>query len=116
MLDGMLDGIVGGGGYHQIRDHLTWISKLCYQQWKALVPLLLVLYLIMVSFLRYRRVNSMTSKLGYTTRASLARMTTDDAQTILNYLSELEFPLIWYNSVAFALFKVCIILGHKRML
>lgn len=90
----------------EFKGYLTWIGQLCQQQWKTLLPCIALLYLLLVSLLRYRRLNSMTSRLGYQDRASLSQMTTDDAQAIIIYLSELEFPTIFFYSVAFALFKV----------
>jgi len=90
----------------QLRGSLIWIGQLCQQQWKFLLLFTALLYLLLVSSLRYRRLNSMTSKLGYQDRASFSRMTTADAQAIIIYLSELEFPTVYFYSVAFALFKV----------
>ncbi len=91
----------------QVRDSLTWIGQLYQQRWKSILSSIALLYLLSVSLLRYRRLNNMTLKLRYQDRASLSRMTTADAQAIMIYLSELEFPTVFYYSVAFALFKVC---------
>jgi predicted transcriptional regulator len=48
----------------------------------------------------------MCRKFGYTNRESFSRMTNVDAQAIIVYLSQLEFPKIYTSSVQFALFKV----------
>lgn len=89
-----------------LRGVLTWLGQLYQQQWKSILPLIALLYLLLVSLLRYRRLRYMTLELKYQDRASLSHMTTADAQAIMIYLSELEFPTVFYYSVAFALFKV----------
>ena len=48
----------------------------------------------------------MAKKYGYTTRDSMAKMTTTEAHEIIRYMSELEFPKVFVTSVEFALFKV----------
>jgi hypothetical protein len=64
-----------------------------------------VLYLYLVSSLRLRRAQTTPSKYGMTSQDSLANMTTDDAQSILKDLVEMEFPKIMGLSIIFALFK-----------
>ena len=64
-----------------------------------------VVYLVLVRLLRYRRARSIPKRYGLTTRPSFAGMTTDDAQAILKDLTELEFPKIFGFSIIFALFK-----------
>jgi hypothetical protein len=68
--------------------------------------LLLLSYLLLVRLLRYSRGNSLAKKLGYTDRASLKGMTNEDAQKIISFLAELEFPKVFLSSLQFALFKV----------
>lgn len=80
---------------------VAWLQ----QQWKLLMPLIVLSYLLLVSLLRYRRVNTMTAKMGYHNRESFSRMTTSDALKIVIYLTELEFPWVYFNATAFALFK-----------
>ncbi|PQE33795.1 dephospho- kinase protein [Rutstroemia sp. NJR-2017a WRK4] len=67
--------------------------------------LLLLSYLLLVRLLRYSRGNSLAKKLGYTDRASLKGMTNEDAQKIMSFLAELEFPKVLMTSLQFALFK-----------
>jgi hypothetical protein len=43
---------------------------------------------------------------NYPDRKSLSRMTNVEAQKILAYVGELEFPRMYYTSIQFALFKV----------
>ncbi|RFU30027.1 hypothetical protein B7463_g6329, partial [Scytalidium lignicola] len=47
----------------------------------------------------------MQKKFNYPNRASLSKMTNVDAQAILRYVSELEFPKLVTTSLQFALFK-----------
>lgn len=74
-----------------------------YLTW--LVLALLPLYLLVCSTLRFRRRDALQK--GFPNRASLARMTTVEAQSIVNKLAELEFPYTFLTSLQFALFKVC---------
>ncbi|KAL3420706.1 hypothetical protein PVAG01_07151 [Phlyctema vagabunda] len=65
----------------------------------------LLCYVSLCSFLRLRRRDAMEKKFGYTDLASLASMTNADAQKIMSYLAELEFPKVYLTSLQFALFK-----------
>ncbi|KAK9371924.1 uncharacterized protein V1513DRAFT_453982 [Lipomyces chichibuensis] len=68
-----------------------------------LVPAFL-LYVLLCSLLRFQRRDAMHKKFNYT-RATFSKMTNVDAQAIMSYLSELEFPKIFLTSIQFALFK-----------
>lgn len=70
-----------------------------------LVPVVL-LYPIVCSALRFRRRDAMRKKFNYSDKASLSRMTNVDAQAIIEYIAELEFPKLFEMSLQFALFKV----------
>jgi hypothetical protein len=70
-----------------------------------LVPVVL-LYPIVCSVLRFRRRDAMRKKFNYSDKASLSRMTNVDAQAIIEYIAELEFPKLFEMSLQFALFKV----------
>jgi hypothetical protein len=48
----------------------------------------------------------MRKKFNYSDKASLSRMTNVDAQAIIEYIAELEFPKLFEMSLQFALFKV----------
>jgi len=65
----------------------------------------LVLYLYLVALLRLRRAQTTPLKYKMASRDSFANMTTDDAQSILKDLTEMEFPKIMGLSIIFALFK-----------
>lgn len=69
------------------------------------IPSFLV-YTLICNYLRMQRRNAMLKKFGYTTRQSMAKMTNVDAQEIMKYLGELEFPRLYLASLQFALFKV----------
>jgi hypothetical protein len=50
----------------------------------------------------------MHKKFNYPTKESFSKMTNVDAQAIIRYMAELEFPKIFEISIQFALFKVSI--------
>lgn len=83
---------------------LATISRPLSAWRNALIPAAVV-YLAVVYLLRHRRASSLPKRYGLTTRTSFARMTVDDAQSILKDLTELEFPKIFGFSIIFALFK-----------
>ncbi|KAI0126270.1 hypothetical protein BJ170DRAFT_582302 [Xylariales sp. AK1849] len=62
-------------------------------------------YLLLVQLLRFRRERGMRIRYGYPDRASLAKMTVEDAQKIIKDLSTLEFPAFLVTSLQFGLFK-----------
>ncbi|OLN96963.1 hypothetical protein CCHL11_07431 [Colletotrichum chlorophyti] len=67
--------------------------------------LLLAGWVALCASLRFRRIDNLQIRLGYTDRASLARMTNDDAQIILKNMIEFEFPKLYVLSLQFAIFK-----------
>lgn len=75
--------------------------------WKTqwICTLIVLAYMVSVSMLRHRRAADLQKKYNLTTRASFRTMSTDDAQTILKDLTELEFPKMFGFSIIFALFK-----------
>ncbi|OHF04671.1 hypothetical protein CORC01_00142 [Colletotrichum orchidophilum] len=64
-----------------------------------------VAWLVLCASFRFRRINSLQKRLGYTDRASLAGMSNTDAQLILKHLIEYEFPKFYLLSLQFAIFK-----------
>ena len=74
--------------------------------WIALGVTALASYALLCNALRFRRRDGMVKKYGYYDRASMANMTTTEAQEIIKTLSELEWPTVFVTSVEFALFKV----------
>ncbi|KAF9869665.1 hypothetical protein CkaCkLH20_12852 [Colletotrichum karsti] len=62
-------------------------------------------WVILCSALRFRRINNLQKRMGYTDRVSLARMTNDDAQIILRNMIEFEFPKFYTLALQFAIFK-----------
>lgn len=62
-------------------------------------------YTVLCSVLRYQRRNAMHKKFNFPDRKSFSRITNAEAQAIINYLAELEFPKIMETSLQFALFK-----------
>ena len=70
-----------------------------------LVALFFSFYICLCSFLRFQRRDAMQKKFNFPNRQSLSSMTNVDAQAIIVYLLELEFPRLYYTSIQFALFK-----------
>ncbi|KAF7589609.1 hypothetical protein BBP40_004023 [Aspergillus hancockii] len=66
---------------------------------------ILVAYPLLVSLLRFRRVQWLHQKYKYPTRESLAKMTDDEAWDIQLALLQLEFPFLYIKSLQFALFR-----------
>ncbi|KAI9842237.1 MAG: hypothetical protein M1837_007382 [Sclerophora amabilis] len=81
------------------------LLEVIFERWRVLLIFGAVVYLGVVSVLRFRRARSLATRFGFTDRASFSRMTVDDAQAILKELGELEFPKIMRLSIVFALFK-----------
>ena len=75
------------------------------QQRKIILVPALLIYLLLVRLLRDQRAKSLERRFSPAGRASLCRMTTNDAQAILKDLTELEFPKLFGFSIIFALFK-----------
>ena len=75
-------------------------------EWAILVIPGLFAYIAIVRLLRHQRARDLPRRHGLINRASYSRMTTDQAQSILKDLTELEFPKTFGFSVIFALFKV----------
>ena len=73
--------------------------------WLAYTLAAIVVYLLLVRSLRHRRERAMRRKYNYPDRESMAHMTNDDAQAILQYMIEYEFPYLYTLSLEFALFK-----------
>lgn len=67
--------------------------------------LLLLLYPLLVAYLRYDRLRSTQKHYGYTTRPSLGHMTDDDAYEIQLSIAQLEFPFTFQKALQFALFR-----------
>lgn len=73
--------------------------------WSPYVVPAVATYLSLVWLLRFRRRDTMAKKFNYPDKASFSRMTNVDAQAIVQYVAELEFPKIYEMSLQFALFK-----------
>ncbi|KAI9050743.1 hypothetical protein LZ554_004863 [Drepanopeziza brunnea f. sp. 'monogermtubi'] len=73
--------------------------------WIPYIVIGLLAYTLLCSLLRFQRRDAKLKQYGFTDRRSLARMTNTEAQEIIKYMSELEFPKIYYTSIQFALFK-----------
>lgn len=63
-------------------------------------------YIALCSLLRFRRLESLQSKFNYTDRASLSRMTNQDAFEIVYNMAHWEFPLMYDVALRLALFQV----------
>ena len=77
--------------------------------WAPIIASAVFSYAALCSVLRFQRRNAMQKKFNYADEASLSKMTNVDAQAIIEYLAELEFPLMYEKSLQFALFKVSVV-------
>jgi hypothetical protein len=74
--------------------------------WSPYIVPIVISYSLLCPLLRFQRRDAMQKKYNLPDRKSLSQMTNVQAQEILQYLTELEFPQMSYTSVQFALFKV----------
>lgn len=96
------------------RDSLDFspVSSLCSSVARLLPagkPLALALvagYVVVCSAVRFRSINRLQRKMGFTDRRSLARMSGDEASVILRHMVTKEFPTMYELGLQFALFKV----------
>ena len=65
----------------------------------------LITYLLLVSFLRKQRLRSTLQHSPYKIRMSYSSMTLEDASQIQNMLYQLEFPFTFHKGLQFALFR-----------
>ena len=70
------------------------------------VGAVVLVYVLLCSSLRRRRVRHQAKKLNYPDRKSMSKMTNVEAQGIIQEMSEWEFPTFFLKSLQFALFKV----------
>ena len=75
------------------------------ESWLSIYVLLLVLYPLICTLLRNRRLRTTYKTFPYTTRASFAAMTDTDAQQIQQIAAEQEFPFTFEKALQFALFR-----------
>ncbi|KKZ68562.1 hypothetical protein EMCG_01010 [[Emmonsia] crescens] len=73
--------------------------------WATLPILGPVVYLLAVALLRNRRIKKNIKKFNYPTRESMAKMSDDEAWTILQDVGQLEFPFSYLKALQFALFR-----------
>lgn len=73
--------------------------------WKQILIPSVLAYMGLVRSLRYRREHTLRAKMGYHDRASLSKMTADEAQKIIYTMGFWEFPFLHYTSLQFGLFK-----------
>lgn len=63
-------------------------------------------YLVLCARLRCQRVRSRQRKMNFTSRESMSKMTNTEAQSIIQTMTQFEFPTMFKMSLQFALFKV----------
>jgi hypothetical protein len=98
------------------RDSLDFssLSSLCSSVARLLPagkPLSVALvagYFVVCSAVRFRSINRLQRKMGFTDRRSLARMSGDEASVILRHMVTKEFPTMYELGLQFALFKVSV--------
>lgn len=91
------------------------IFSVVSSSWKSIALTLFLGYVLLCRALRYRREASMRRHFGYPDRASLAKMTTEDAQLIMRDLLTLEFPQFAVTALQFGLFKVRLMVCRSQL-
>lgn len=77
--------------------------------WKAYIAPAALGYVLLCRALRYRGERNLRRDMGFPAacgREPLSRMTNDEAQQIIRYLSAWEFPEFQFTALQFGLFKV----------
>lgn len=88
--------------YRQVADH----GSFRVLSWGQISLIAFVSYFSLCSFLRFRRVNKLRQRYPYPDRASLAQMTNEEAQVIVQNICSYEFPYFYDLSQRYALFRV----------
>lgn len=73
-------------------------------------------YVVLCSLLRFRFEKAMRRRFGYADGPSLARMTNDEAQAILQYIIQREFPQMYELALQFGIFKTYGFAAVSRLL
>ncbi|KAI1393037.1 uncharacterized protein F4822DRAFT_426232 [Hypoxylon trugodes] len=94
----------------------TLLDVLSSASWKQILISAGVLYVTLCRVSRYRREHAFRKQMGFTDRASLARMTTVNAQKIIMFLAKWEMPLFHFLSLEFGLFKTYGVESVSRLL
>lgn len=81
-------------------------SRLGLSPWVLYSAAGFTVYAVLCSSLRFQRLKTMRKRLNFPDRESLSRMTNEDAQKIVSYISTYEFPLLYDFSLRYAIFKV----------
>ncbi|KAL2755651.1 hypothetical protein ACRALDRAFT_1071118 [Sodiomyces alcalophilus JCM 7366] len=84
------------------------LLSLSHPRTATLIPILTCLvlgYLALCAALRFRGIKNLQRRMGFVDRASLQRMSNDEAQLILRHIIEREFPMVYELALQFALFK-----------
>ncbi|KAI0380328.1 hypothetical protein F5Y04DRAFT_103279 [Hypomontagnella monticulosa] len=84
--------------------------------WTTFIIPTLILYIALCQTLRFRREHAFRKKMGYPDRASLARMTSVEAQAIIKFMATWEIPLSHFLSLEFGLFKTYAVESIARLL
>ncbi|KAI4290559.1 MAG: hypothetical protein L6R35_000172 [Caloplaca aegaea] len=80
-------------------------SAILHNIWTSSILLIILLYTLLASHLRYARQRSTLEAFPYKTRQSFAQMTDNDAFEIQLIIMQLEFPFTFYKALQFALFR-----------
>lgn len=84
----------------------TYLKLPTSASWTKILTVSSISYVVLCSLLRFRRIKNVQSRYNFPDRASLARMTNQEAHEIVRTVIYYEFPLFYDLSLRFALFKV----------
>jgi hypothetical protein len=87
----------------------SWTSRHALKSfpysWSSILAILVFAYPLLASKLRFRRIDAVHQKRGYSTRDSMAKMTDTEAHEILKLISDVEFPTMFEKGLQLALFR-----------
>ncbi|KAI5465485.1 hypothetical protein BGZ63DRAFT_479229 [Mariannaea sp. PMI_226] len=84
--------------------------------WATLILVVVIGYISLCSLLRFRRINYLRTRYKFDNRASLARMTNQDAFEIARNVIYLEFPLFYDLATRLALFETYAVENIAKLL
>ncbi|KAG8428663.1 hypothetical protein J3459_002527 [Metarhizium acridum] len=99
-----------------LHHHIAYHGSFRALSWGQISLIAFVSYVTLCSFLRFRRINKLRQRYPYPDRASLAHMTNEDAQIIVQNISSYEFPYFYDLSQRYALFRTYAVENIAKLL
>lgn len=87
-------------------EQVHLVKLLAFTSWTANIFIVLSCYAILCSTLRFRRINNLRARYGFTDRSSLRKMTNEEAQKISRHMAYSEFPSMYALSLKLGALRV----------